>query len=786
MLALAVAAVARSATIEWVQTARDEHRLLAPMPPIDLKPLSELGHSERHVLLQRRERHQEILGFGGAFTEAAALNWQSLSPSDQRRVIRLYFASPEDGGLGYTVGRVPIGSCDFGPGGVNRTYSFAEEAGDTHLHHFDDSMQHDVDNGIIPMIHAAMAELERWTADSLSLVASPWSPPAWMKLPVGGVQSMIRTAQPNGLDPAKQRPYAHYFSRFLSGYAARGIDVWGVTIQNEAEAADVGWEKCVYTADYMASFVKEHLGPVLREEHPRVKIIGFDHNKDHVLTYARGLYADPAAAHYFDGIGMHWYGGLNTDNLDGTHALAPDKFLLATEACNCPGVIYEAEAAAEWWQRAEHLGMDILQDLLHWSVGWIDWNLILDTTGGPNHLGNRCDANLIADPHEKKKTGDSVVVQASYHYMGHFSRYLPRGSVRIGVNDTVEQEKPPGKDDLKNSQPMVFTPCEGSPLQSFSLDSGGMLTVAGTHFCLDVSAYGKGPRVDVYSCAHSPNQQWERRDAPSCPAGGQGTPACSLLISPSTDKCLTRVTTSGAAIGLDAGSKYTVAQALPCIAGGDPSQTFSLKFGDAGGFPHSFPIRSLATPGGSGEIERELCAGPYIAREPEFASLAFATPGGGVSVVAMNRGDKPLTFSLLDVEAGLGAERLTVPPHSISSLVLPPLDEETSAGPAPSPGLMAVPPDSRAAASEGVGEEAPGETAIRGALATAAAALAAFAVSAALRRRRHGRGGLQAVQQGEDRPMDRPYVIWSQEERAAAGSPFAAGRVRSEMSSVMR
>ena len=97
MLALAVAAVARSATIEWVQTARDEHRLLAPMPPIDLKPLSELGHSERHVLLQRRERYQEILGFGGAFTEAAALNWQSLTPSDQRRVIRLYFASPEDG-----------------------------------------------------------------------------------------------------------------------------------------------------------------------------------------------------------------------------------------------------------------------------------------------------------------------------------------------------------------------------------------------------------------------------------------------------------------------------------------------------------------------------------------------------------------------------------------------------------------------------------------------------------------------------------------------------------------
>ena len=189
-----------------------------------------------------------------------------------------------------------------------------------------------------------------------------------------------------------RQPYAKYFSRFISAYRRHGIDLWGVTVQNEPEAADVGWEKCLWTPQFQAQFVKNHLGPVLRAEQPGVKIIGFDHNKDHVVEWATGLYADPEAAAFFDGIGVHWYGGLNIHNLNNAHQVRPDKFLLATEACNCPGVIYR-EQLREWWGRAEHIGMDILEDLLHHTVGWTDWNLILDTTGGPNHLGNKYDAN---------------------------------------------------------------------------------------------------------------------------------------------------------------------------------------------------------------------------------------------------------------------------------------------------------------------------------------------------------------------------------------------------------
>ena len=461
-------AVPATPKLEWSQSALKEdgtYHLLKKMPPYALQGMPAPRKGAR-LTIDRSARHQSILGFGGAFTEAAALNWRSLSKPDQTEVIRRYFASPSEGGLGYTVGRVPINSCDFGPGDALRTYSFDNVTGDVDLAHFDDSVSHDVASGMIPMILAAQTAIKA-AGGELRLFASPWSPPACMKLPVNGVRSMVLTAKPNGLDPSMQRPYAKYFSRFISAYKAKGIPMWGVTVQNEAEAADVGWEKCVWTPEFQAQFVKEHLAPVLREEQPGVKIIGFDHNKDHVALWAKELYKDAETRAAFDGIGVHWYGGLNTYNLDNTHLMAPDKFILATEACNCPGVVYR-DATREWWQRAEHLGMDILEDLLHWCTGWVDWNLVLDVTGGPNHLGNRCDANIIADPDNRKGHG-TVVLQASYYYMGHFSRWLPAGSVRVGITNHVVEQKVLGADDVANSQPLVFMPCSGSALQSSTL-----------------------------------------------------------------------------------------------------------------------------------------------------------------------------------------------------------------------------------------------------------------------------------------------------------------------------
>ena len=232
---LLAAVMAAAPQVEWAQTAKlgnGKYNLLQDMPPLVLSPMDQPTHAA--LSIDRTSRFQQIVGFGGAFTEAAAINWRSLSKKDQEAVIHAYFASPKDGGLGYTVGRVPINSCDFGPGNATRTYSFDNVTDDTELKYFDDNVSHDVEIGIIPMIQAAQDAIVK-AGGKLSLFGSPWSPPAWMKLPVGGQRAMTLTAKPNGLDPHYQRTYANYFSRWISAYKKHGIPMWGVTVQNEAE-----------------------------------------------------------------------------------------------------------------------------------------------------------------------------------------------------------------------------------------------------------------------------------------------------------------------------------------------------------------------------------------------------------------------------------------------------------------------------------------------------------------------------------------------------------------------
>lgn len=177
----------------------------------------------------------------------------------------------------------------------------------------------------------------------------------------------------------------------------------------------------MYTAAEERDFLKNYLGPVLKKDHPDVKIMIFDHNKDHVVDWATTILSDPEAAQYVWGTGIHWYSGPQFENVLATHQKFPTKQILATEACNC-GNVGKGD-----WGRGESYGIDILGDLNNWAVGWTDWNLVLNPQGGPNHLNNFCDAPILANAGQQ-----SLLFQPPYYYMGHFSKFLPPGSVRIG------------------------------------------------------------------------------------------------------------------------------------------------------------------------------------------------------------------------------------------------------------------------------------------------------------------------------------------------------------------
>lgn len=171
------------------------------------------------------------------------------------------------------------------------------------------------------------------------------------------------------------------------------------------------------------------MGPRIKRDHPELKLMIFDHNRDHVDVWAKVIYSDPEASKYTDGMAFHWYVDEQYQNLEKAHNVDPNKFLLATEACWDHGV------SLGNWTRGEKYGYDIINDLENYASGWMDWNCILDWKGGPNHLQNWCDAPIIADNRTQE-----IHIQPTYYFFGHFTKYILQDSQRIRIikDDTTK------------------------------------------------------------------------------------------------------------------------------------------------------------------------------------------------------------------------------------------------------------------------------------------------------------------------------------------------------------
>ena len=345
---------------------------------------------------------QTIEGFGAAFTESAAVTWQALDAERQNEFLQACFARNRRDGHGYSMCRVHMNSCDFSLG----NYAHVELPGDVALASFNIDRDR---QALLPFIQAAL----RVAGEPIKLLVSPWSPPAWMKdsgqMNLGGK-----------LLPQYRDAWARCFVRFIQAYEAEGVPVWGVSVQNEP-AATQRWDSCVYSAEEERDFVRDHLGPALAAAGlGRIKIVIWDHNRDLMVERASVAYADPEAAKYIWGTGFHWYGEHHFDHVQLVHDAWPDKQLLFTEGCQEGGPHHGS------WALGERYACSMVNDLNRWTVGWIDWNLLLDDSGGPNHVGNLCSAPIMAD----RATG-ALLYQSSYFYIGHFARFIVPGARRV-------------------------------------------------------------------------------------------------------------------------------------------------------------------------------------------------------------------------------------------------------------------------------------------------------------------------------------------------------------------
>jgi glucosylceramidase len=305
-------------------------------------------------------------------------------------------------GHGYSLCRVHMGSCDFALG----NYAHVETPDDLALASF--SIERDR-QALLPFIRAA----RRVAGSPIKLLASPWSPPAWMK-------TTGRMNEGGRLRTECQRAWARCYVRFIESYEAEGVPIWGVSVQNEP-AATQRWDSCRYTAEEERDFVRDHLGPEMEAAGlGRVRIVIWDHNRDLMVERASAVYSDPAAARYVWGTGFHWYGEDHFDHVQQVHDAWPDKHLLFTEGCQEGGPHHGS------WELGERYARSMINDLNRWTVGWIDWNLILDHEGGPNHAGNFCSA-----PIHTTRSPEGFSLQSSYYYLGHFARFVRPGSRRV-------------------------------------------------------------------------------------------------------------------------------------------------------------------------------------------------------------------------------------------------------------------------------------------------------------------------------------------------------------------
>jgi glucosylceramidase len=358
------------------------------------------------VFVDPTKTFQTFEGIGGAITDASAETWAKMPKPQQDEILKAYY-DPKDG-IGYTLARTNIHSCDFSSG----SYTYVAE-NDKDLNTF--SVQHD-EQFRIPMIKGAIAT----AGGSLKLYASPWSPPAWMK----DTKTMLKGGK---LLPEFRQSWANYFVKFVNAYEKAGIPIWGLSVQNEPMAKQT-WESCIFTAEEERDFIKEFLGPTLRKAGMGDrKLIAWDHNRDLIYQRASTILDDPEAAKYVWGIGYHWYetwtgSDMQFYNLRRVAETYPDKKLIFTE-----GTVEKFDFnKIDDWSLGERYGYSMVNDFNAGTVGWTDWNILLDEKGGPNHVGNFCYAPVIADTRNGK-----VHYVNSYYYIGHFSKFIKLGAKRI-------------------------------------------------------------------------------------------------------------------------------------------------------------------------------------------------------------------------------------------------------------------------------------------------------------------------------------------------------------------
>jgi glucosylceramidase len=437
-------------------------------------------------------KKQRIFGIGSSFTESSAFVLAHLTDSSRKGLMNIIFGKD---GANFSMARTHIGACDFC---VEGKYSYADLPNDTALNSFSIDCDSEgfskekypyIENenyDLLHMIKEALAIKKSQSDKDLRIVASAWTAPKWMKdieeWYIPGSEENNWNGTGGKLKDEYRSTYADYLMKYLYAYKDQGIDIWGLTPVNEPHGNNGNWESMHFTPETQNEFIKQYLGPRLKSSSFKdIYLLIYDQNRADMERWADVIFSDPETAMYVNGIAVHWYEStfkVYEDLFEKVHQKYPKYSIIHTEGCiddlgkKAPNGIIDTDKFQEenwfkndsfWWNknatdwaytaewaqnREDHpiytpvhrYARDIIVGFDHWLEGWIDWNIILDKNGGPNHVGNFCGAPIMIDTETKELYFTPV-----YYILAQFSRTIRPGDTAVQTEKKLEDQ---GNDDL--------------------------------------------------------------------------------------------------------------------------------------------------------------------------------------------------------------------------------------------------------------------------------------------------------------------------------------------------
>ncbi|MGN7411037.1 glycoside hydrolase family 30 protein [Paenibacillus sp. SAF-068] len=406
----------------WLTTG-DQQNLLTPQKPIPVtehhdtdtssfvSSTEESGTSSSEFTIQidPNKTYQTMDGFGAAMTGSSAHLINQLSEEQQEQLLKELFTTE---GLNMDMVRHTIGASDYSVdesgGASSYTYNDIESGTDYDMEHFTINKDQEVVN---------MLKRAAGLKPGLKVLGTPWTAPAWMKY---GEEKTTNGWFLDYNNPRIYEAYARYFVKYIEAYQAKGLPIYGITLQNEPEFTSDNYPSMSMGAEEQAMFIRDYLGPALQDAGLDTRIIAYDHNWDQAVEYTGKVLGDEQAAAYVDGSAFHCYAG-DPSAMSEVHERFPDKHIYFTE---CSGGEWSPDFGENLSWQMSNL---IIGAPRNWAKNVLLWNIALDSQGGPTNGGcENCRGVVTIDPEHGEITRN-----IEYYALGHISRYVRPGAVRV-------------------------------------------------------------------------------------------------------------------------------------------------------------------------------------------------------------------------------------------------------------------------------------------------------------------------------------------------------------------